>query len=80
MPKAHEKMKKRPRSPPSRWEFELSDGDNADAALEQRTKSKLDIRSAWKGKGRGQDVRPPSSAKEKPTLRMKVVEMQRDSR
>ena len=79
MRKAHRKSKKRPRSPPSRWELEPSNGDDAVAAvvLERRTKNKLDIRSPWKGKGKGQDVRPPC-AKEKATLRMKELEMERD--
>jgi hypothetical protein len=82
MPKAHGKSKKRSRSPPSRWEFEPPDGDDAaaEAVLERRTKNRFDIRSAWKGKGRGHDLRPPSSAKEKATLRMRELDMQRDFR
>lgn len=82
MPKAHGKSKKQRRSPPSRWEFEPIDGDDAaaEAVLERRTENKLDIRSASKRKGKGQDVRPPSSVKEKATLRMKELEMQRDFR
>ena len=82
MPKAHGKSKKQPRSPPSRWEFEHSDGDDAaaKAVLEWRMKNKFDIRSALKGKGKGQDVRPPSSAKEKATLRIRELDMQQDFR
>ena len=82
MPKAHGKSKKRPRSPPSRWESEASDGDEADAeaVLERRTKNRFDIRSASRGKGIRHDVRPPSTAKDKATLRMKELEMQRDFR
>jgi hypothetical protein len=59
MPKARGKLKKRLRSPPSRWESEASDGDeaDADAVLECRTKQRLDIRSASRGQGNRQDVR-----------------------
>jgi hypothetical protein len=82
MPKAHGKSKKRPRSPPSRWESEASDGadPDAEAVLERRTKNRVDIRSASRGKGIRHDGRPASTAKDKTILRMREPEMQRDIR
>lgn len=78
MPKAHGKSKKRLRSPPSRWESEASDGDDAveaEARLERRTRAMFDMPSASRGKDIRHDARP-SSAKEKATLRMKDPELQ----
>ena len=81
MPNAHAKSKKRPRSPPSRWETEASDGDNADnveAVVERWTKNRHDIRAAPRGNGIRHEVRPLIRAKDKATLRMKEPEQERE--
>ena len=81
MPNAHTKLKKRPRSPPSRWGTEASDGDDADdvaADVERRTKNRHDIRAAPSGNGIRHEVRPLNRAKDKATLRMKELEKQRE--
>lgn len=83
MPKALGKSKKRPRSPPCRWESEASDGEDDGeeaAALERRSKARFDIPNASRGKGIRHDVRPLSTAKDKPPLRMKEQELQRPIR